>query len=156
MRILITNDDGIASPAIPLLIRWAHKRLSAYSPRITVIAPKVEQSGKSQAIEIQKKVEYKQYLPALESFLSADDRPDVEIYSLDSTPADCVRFAVLTSKEKGDEDFDLVISGINRGFNLGNDIAYSGTCGAIFEAARHGINAIAFSSDGFSLSSPRP
>ena len=62
---------------------------------------------------------------------------------MDSTPADCVRFAVLGMKKK----YDLIISGINRGFNLGKDIVYSGTCGAIFEGARLGINGIAFSTD---------
>ena len=60
---------------------------------------------------------------------------------MDSTPADCVRFAVLGLHLKP----DLIISGINRGFNLGQDIVYSGTCGAIFEGARLGIPGIAFS-----------
>ena len=62
---------------------------------------------------------------------------------MDSTPADCVRYAVLGRGEH----FDLVISGINRGFNLGKDIVYSGTVGAVFEAARLGIPAIALSTE---------
>ena len=61
---------------------------------------------------------------------------------MSSTPADCVRFGVLSLGKK----FDLVLSGINFGVNLGADIVYSGTVGAIFEAARMRIPAIAFSS----------
>jgi 5'-nucleotidase len=61
---------------------------------------------------------------------------------MSSTPADCVRFGVLGLGKK----FDLVLSGINYGVNLGADIVYSGTVGAIFEAARMHIPAIAFSS----------
>ena len=60
---------------------------------------------------------------------------------MSSTPADCVRFGTLALENK----FDLVLSGINCGVNLGADLVYSGTCGAIFEAARMGIPAIAFS-----------
>jgi 5'-nucleotidase len=62
---------------------------------------------------------------------------------MDSTPADCVRYAVLGLREH----FDLILSGINRGFNLGKDIVYSGTVGAIFEGGRLGIPAIALSTD---------
>ena len=66
-----------------------------------------------------------------------------EAYSVDSTPTDCVRFA-FTGLHR---EYDVVFSGINRGYNLGDDIAYSGTIGAIFEAARLGTKAIAFSCD---------
>ncbi|MDE7297000.1 MAG: hypothetical protein K2N84_07030, partial [Clostridia bacterium] len=65
----------------------------------------------------------------------------VEAYSVDSTPADCVRIAALGLKRK----FDLVLSGINCGPNLGGDIQYSGTVGACFEAAKCGIKSIAIS-----------
>ena len=65
----------------------------------------------------------------------------VRAFSLDSTPADCIRFAVLGMGEK----YDLILSGVNRGFNLGKDIVYSGTAGAIFEGGRLGIPGIAFS-----------
>ena len=128
MRILITNDDGIESPVLPRLIRWAQGL-----GEVVTVAPKVEQSGKSHAIDFTHPIEIKKV--TLDS--------DISAYSMDSTPADCVRFAVLGLKEK----FDLVISGINRGFNLGKDIVYSGTIGAIFEAARLGIKGIAISTD---------
>ncbi len=128
MRILITNDDGVLAPALPELVRWARKH-----GEVTIVAPKVEQSGKSHAIDFTRPIEIKEIEIA----------PDITAWSMDSTPADCVRFAVLGKEWK----FDLIISGINRGFNLGKDIVYSGTCGAIFEGARLGIKGIAISTD---------
>ena len=126
MRILITNDDGINAPGIRVLAEWA-KGLG----EVTVVAPKTEQSGKSHAIDFTRPIEIKK----------VEYMEGVTAYSMDSTPADCIRFAHFGLKE----EYDLVLSGINRGFNLGKDIVYSGTAGAIFEAARLGINAIAFS-----------
>lgn len=128
MKILITNDDGIQSPVLPALIRWAQKLGD-----VTAIAPKIEQSGKSQSIDFFNELEIKKVVLA----------PDITAYSVDSTPADCVRFGVLGLGEK----YDLVISGINRGYNLGDDIVYSGTVGAIFEASRLGMKGIALSTD---------
>ena len=128
MRILVTNDDGINSPALVPLARWAKK-----FGDVTVVAPKIEQSGKSHGIDIINPFEVKKIKLA----------EDIEAYSVDSTPADCVRFAVLGLKE----EYDFVISGINRGYNIGRDIIYSGTVGAIFEAQNYGINAMAISTD---------
>lgn len=128
MKILITNDDGIKSPVLPLLAEWA-KKLG----EVTVAAPKVEQSGKSQAIDFTHPIE----------ITKVDLVPDVTAYAVDSTPADCVRFGVLGLNVQ----YDLIISGINRGYNLGDDIVYSGTCGAIFEGARLNINGLALSTD---------
>ena len=126
MRILITNDDGIRAAGLPALVQWATK----YGD-VTVIAPKVEQSGKSHGIEIHKGF-------ALEE---VDFGPSVTAFALDSTPADCVRYAILGRKEQ----FDLVISGINRGLNIGADMMYSGTVGAVYEAVNLGVKALAFS-----------
>ena len=126
MRILITNDDGIQAAALPNLIAWAKKH-----GEVTVICPKVEQSGKSHGIEIHKPF----------SFEKVDMGEGVAAFALDSTPADCVRYAILGRKEK----FDLVISGINRGLNIGADIMYSGTVGAVCEAVNLGVKALAFS-----------
>lgn len=75
--------------------------------------------------------------------------PDVEAYTVDSTPADCVRFAVLGLQKQ----FDLVLSGINKGTNLGSDIEYSGTVGAVYEANLWKIPTIAFSTSGKSFAS---
>ena len=127
MRILVTNDDGIQSPSLKSLALWATR-----FGEVTVVAPKVEQSGKSQSIDFFRPVEIKRV-----------DFDGLEAWAMDSTPADCVRFGVLGLDRK----YDLVLSGINKGYNLGDDIAYSGTIGAIFEASRMGFKAIAFSTD---------
>jgi 5'-nucleotidase len=126
LRILITNDDGIDTVGIRLLASWAKQ----YG-EVTVIAPKVEQSAKSHAIDIRGAFEIKK-VPFMDG---------IEAYSVDSTPADCVRFGVIGLKRQ----YDLVLSGINRGVNVGDDIVYSGTCAAVFEAARLGMKGIAFS-----------
>ena len=128
MNILITNDDGICSPVLPLYARWAEKL-----GNVTIVAPRVEQSGKSQAIDFTRPIE----------ITEVEIAEGVRAYQVDSTPADCVRFATHALDTK----FDLILSGINRGFNLGDDIVYSGTCGAIFEGARMGIPGIAISTD---------
>ena len=126
LKILVTNDDGVNAVGIRLLAKWAQKLGD-----VTVIAPKNEQSAKSHAINIHGAFEIKK-VPFIDG---------IEAYSVDSTPADCVRFGVIGLKRK----FDLVLSGINRGVNVGDDIVYSGTCAAVFEAARMGIKGIAFS-----------
>lgn len=126
MKILITNDDGVFAPALPHLIRWAKK----YG-EVIAVAPKVEQSGKSHAIDFMHPQEIKK----------VEIAPDLTAYSMDSTPADCVRYAL----DQLGRDFDLILSGVNRGYNLGGDIVYSGTVGAIFEGIRQGIPGIALS-----------
>ena len=128
MRILLTNDDGLRAEGLIPLIRWCRK-LGEVIP----VVPKVEQSGKSHSIEIHKPFEVKQVQLA----------PDITAWSVDSTPADCVRFAVLGLKM----EFDLLISGVNRGLNIGRDVMYSGTAGAVFEAGSMKIPAIALSTD---------
>ncbi len=128
MRILITNDDGIHAAGILPFARWAQKLGD-----VTVIAPKVEQSGKSHSIELHKPFEVEE----------VDLGHNITAYSVDSSPADCIRFALLGQKKQ----YDLVFSGINRGYNMGQDIVYSGTMGAACEAAYLGVNAIAVSTD---------
>ena len=128
MRILITNDDGYKSPILPVLASWAKKH-----GEVTLVAPKSEQSGKSQSIDFRNAVEIKK----------VDIVEGVDCYYVDSTPADCVRFAVTGLKK----EYDLVISGVNCGYNLGSDINYSGTIGAIMEGARCGFRGIAVSTD---------
>lgn len=126
MRILIANDDGLHAAQLVPLIKWCKK-----IGDVTVFVPKVEQSGKSHSFEISKSFEIKQ----------VELEEGITVWSVDSTPADCVRVAVLGMKM----EFDLVISGINRGFNLGSDIMYSGTVAAASEAVNLGIPAIALS-----------
>ena len=126
MRILITNDDGMEAAQLMPLMDWCRKLGD-----VTVFVPKVEQSGKSHSFEIRKAFEAKQVELA----------PGYPIWYVDSTPADCVRLAVLGMHLA----FDLVISGINRGLNVGTDIMYSGTVGAASEAVNLGIPAVALS-----------
>lgn len=126
MRILITNDDGLFAPGLVPLVEWAKRH-----GEVTVVAPKHEQSGKSHGIDFTHPIEIKK----------SDVFGNVTAYSVDSTPADCVRFAVAGLKR----NYDLVLSGINRGVNLGVDLIYSGTVAAIFEASYWKINAIAIS-----------
>ena len=129
MKILITNDDSISSEVLLPLAKWAKQ-----FGEVTVVVPKYEQSGKSHCIEICKAFEVKQ--------VSFDD-PNIKAYTVDSSPADCIRFAL----EGMQTPFDFVISGINRGLNLGIDVLYSGTLGAVFEAATFGLPAIAISTE---------
>ena len=126
MRILITNDDGVNASQLLPLIKWCSKL-----GEVTTVAPKFEQSGKSHGIEIHKAFEAKE----------VELEPGITAWAVDSTPADCVRFAVLGLNL----EFDLVISGVNRGLNVGADIMYSGTVSAVMEAANLGLKAIALS-----------
>lgn len=133
MNILLTNDDSISSSVLLPLAKWLKQFGS-----VTVVVPKYEQSGKSHCIEIHKAFEVKEV-----SF----DASDIRAYTVDSSPADCVRYAIEGLKLS----VDFVVSGINRGLNLGIDMLYSGTVGAVFEAACFGIPAVALSTgpDGF-------
>ena len=126
MRILLTNDDGIFAPGMRVMMDFA-RRLG----EVVVYAPKSEQSGKSHAIEIHQPFTVEPVaLPH-----------GIQGYSVDSTPADCVRVAMMAMEE----EFDLVFSGINHGYNLGREITYSGTVGAALEAGVQGTKAIALS-----------
>lgn len=128
MNILITNDDSISSPVLLPLIRWAGKLGD-----VTCVVPKHEQSGKSHSIELRHSFEVQKVALA----------PEIYAYTVDSSPADCVRYAVLGMGM----EFDLVISGINNGLNIGVDTLYSGTVAALYEAGCCGIPAIALSTE---------
>ena len=128
MKILVTNDDGINSTGLRFLADWCRKL-----GEVTVIAPKYEQSGRSQGIVIDRPFEV----------VRSDALSDLGVlaYSIDAAPADCIRYTV----DRIGDDFDLVFSGINNGINLGHDIAYSGTVGAAFEANYAGLRAVSVS-----------
>ena len=128
MKILVCNDDGIYAEGIRLLANWAKKH-----GEVTVSAPKVQQSAKSHAINIHDHIEVNK----------VDLLDGVTAYEVGSTPVDSVRFATLGLNAH----YDLVLSGVNHGFNMGEDILYSGTCGNVFEAALRGCKGIAFSTD---------
>jgi 5'-nucleotidase len=134
MKILVTNDDGIQSESLKILVKKAMQ-----FGEVLCIAPIEEQSGKSQSLIIKEPFIFKQ----VEDIIAG-----VKTYVISSTPADCVRVAYYYLKE----DFDIVLSGINNGYNLGEDITYSGTVGAACEGVFHNKKAIAFSAarNGFS------
>ena len=126
MRILITNDDSVEAEQLLPLIRACRK-----FGEVTTVVPRVEQSAKSHVIEIHMPFRVEQCTLA----------EDVTVYTVDSTPADCVRYAVLGMGL----EVDLIVSGINRGYNIGSDIIYSGTVAAASEATVLGIPAVALS-----------
>lgn len=126
MRILITNDDSVTATQLLSLIKYCQR-----FGEVTTVVPKIEQSGKSHGIE----------LHSAFSVQKQELAPGIYAYAVDSTPADCVRFALLGLGKK----FDLVVSGINRGYNLGTDVLYSGTVAAVREAVLYNIPAVALS-----------
>ena len=131
MNILVTNDDGINAKGIELLVKTVLK----YG-NVTVVAPKYEQSAKSHSLNLRKKMK----LEKLDDYIC-------EAYVLDSTPADCVRVA----KNYLHKDFDIVLSGVNEGYNAGDDIFYSGTVAAACEGIIQGAKGVAISTDYYCL-----
>ncbi len=129
MKILIVNDDSIHAPGIVSLAKAA-----AEFGEVWVVAPDVQCSALSQKLTLREELTVEQ--------MTDFPAPVKAAYQIGGTPVDCVKIALdYILKEKP----DYVFSGINNGYNVGFDIAYSGTLGAVFEAARHGIPAMAFS-----------
>jgi 5'-nucleotidase len=126
-HILVTNDDGIDSPGL-----FALKRALDRVGRVSVIAPDRNRSAIAHGITIHTS------LTVEEVRLPDGSRA----YATDGTPCDCVRFAALGLLE---EQPDLVVSGINLGLNLGDDVIYSGTVAAALEGVLLGRPAIAVS-----------
>lgn len=124
MRILLSNDDGYQSPGIRIL----HKALTAIH-EVTIVAPDRDRSGASNSLTLHRP------LRAIET--------EAGIYCVDGTPTDCVHLAITGLLE---EEPDMVISGINAGPNLGDDVLYSGTVAAAMEGRFLGLPAIAVSS----------
>lgn len=128
MKVLVTNDDGVKAEGIKLLV----EKLVPYCEEITVVAPLVEMSANSHRLNIKDGIKLEQL---------EDIYPGVKTYGISGTPADCVLFAMYALNIQ----FDTVFSGVNRGYNLGDDIVYSGTVAAAEEALMKGKRAIAVS-----------
>ena len=125
-RILITNDDGVYSEGIRLLAR-ALARMA----EVVVVAPDREQSATGHSLTLTRPLR----LQKLEE----------NFFAVDGTPTDCVNLAVLWLLKE--EPVDLVVSGINFGLNVGDDVTYSGTVSATFEGSLLGLPSIAFSQE---------
>lgn len=125
MRILLTNDDGVAAPGLKVLETLARK----FSDDVWIVAPADENSGAGHSLTLSKPVRVREHSP--------------KQYSVAGTPTDAVMMAVGVIMK--DHKPDLILSGINRGANLGDDVTYSGTVSAAMEGTLAGIRSIALS-----------
>ena len=123
MKILVSNDDGVMASGIAMLA----KELSTIAD-IEVIAPDRNRSGASNSLTLSRPLRVR--------------RLDNGYYSVEGTPTDCVHLALTGFLDTG---FDMVVSGINHGANLGDDILYSGTVAAAMEGRSLGLPALAVS-----------
>ncbi|OLQ91341.1 5'/3'-nucleotidase SurE [Vibrio ponticus] len=124
LKILLSNDDGVHAEGIHTLA----KALASFAD-ITIVAPDRNRSGASNSLTLEQPLRVTEIAPS--------------IYSVQGTPTDCVHFAL--NELMKDDLPDLVLSGINHGANLGDDVLYSGTVAAAMEGHFLGVQAIALS-----------
>jgi 5'-nucleotidase len=124
-RILVTNDDGVHSDGIHALAAAL-----AHLGEVTIVAPHVEASAIGHALTLRRPLRM--------------ERLRDRVYEVDGTPTDCVNIAV-TQVYRPSSAPDIVVSGINKGYNLGDDITYSGTVSGALEGSLLGIPSIAVS-----------
>ncbi|MEK9946257.1 MAG: 5'/3'-nucleotidase SurE [Alphaproteobacteria bacterium] len=125
LRILVTNDDGINAPGLKILEKIAH----SLSDDVWVVAPEYEQSGASHSLTLVEPLRIRKI--------------SKRRFAVDGTPTDCVVMAVNQIVEGRKPD--LILSGVNRGANLAEDVTYSGTIAAAMEGTLLGIPSIAMS-----------
>jgi len=123
MHILLTNDDGIKAEGL-----WALSEELSKAANVIIVAPAEEQSGSSNSLTLRRPLRVDQIKP--------------NAYAVDGRPTDAILLALHGLLEQPP---DLIISGINNGPNLGEDVFYSGTVAAAFEGYVNGVNAIAIS-----------
>ena len=128
MRILLTNDDGVASSGI-----WEAARVLAELGEVVIFAPDREMSGTGGAVSLLQPIRVHRIRPRI---------PGVTTYAVEGTPADSV---ILALERFIDGPVDLLVSGINQGANFGEDIFLSGTVGAALQGHFRGIPSIAVS-----------
>lgn len=125
MRILLTNDDGVHAPGLVSLEKIAR----AFTDDIWIVAPAEENSGAGHSLTLSRPVRIRQH--------------EERCFSVSGTPTDAVMLGMgVVLKDKKP---DLILSGVNRGANLGDDVTYSGTVSAAMEGALAGIRSIAMS-----------
>jgi 5'/3'-nucleotidase SurE len=125
LRILVTNDDGIHAPGLQVLTRIAQ----SLSSDVWVVAPEEEQSGSAHSLSLANPIRVRHLNPRK--------------FAVKGTPSDCVLMAVRHIIK--DSEPDLVLSGVNRGQNIADDVTYSGTIAAAMEGTQLGIPSIALS-----------
>ncbi len=125
MRILLTNDDGVNAPGLAVLESIAHE----LSDDVVVVAPETDQSGVAHSLSLSDPLRLRQIAPRR--------------YAVRGTPTDCVIMGV--HEVMADKRPDLVLSGVNRGQNVAEDVTYSGTIAGAMEGAILGIPSIALS-----------
>jgi 5'-nucleotidase len=124
-RVLVTNDDGINAPGLKVLERVAQ----TISDEVWVVAPETNQSGASHSLTINRPLRIRQV--------------SKRRFAVDGTPTDCVLLALQIVMKASPAE--LVLSGVNNGGNLAEDVTYSGTVAAAMEATMFNVPAIAFS-----------
>ena len=129
-RILISNDDGVYAPGI----RYLAKEMKRFG-EVVVVAPSSNQSAVSHALTMSRPLRIK--------------RLEDNVYSVDGTPTDCITLAFHEILKKRLPD--IVVSGLNHGSNMGEDVIYSGTGAAALEGAIMGLPAVAASNRAFGV-----
>jgi 5'-nucleotidase len=124
-RILVTNDDGIHAPGLEALVEIA----TQLSSDVWVVAPEFNQSGAGHSLSISRPIRAREVSETK--------------FAIEGTPTDCVLFAVKHLLK--DRKPDIVLSGVNRGTNMADDVTYSGTIAGAMEGCLLGIPSIAFS-----------
>ena len=140
MAILITNDDGWGAKGILTLVR-----ILTQLGHVTVVAPDGPRSGMSNAITVGQPI----YLRQIEdtSWGTEEWHKNTTVYTTNGTPSDCVKLAIDIVFNGDSSKIELLASGINHGSNAGINVIYSGTMGACFVGAEHGIPSIGYSID---------
>ncbi len=128
MKILVTNDDGIFAEGLWILVREL-KNIA----QVVVVAPDREQSAIGTAVTLRQPLRVQKVRPIV---------PEIETYSVEGTPSDSV---ILALEKLVKNEVTLVVSGINQGLNVGNDVLISGTVGAALQGYLRGFPALAIS-----------
>ncbi|MDP2931140.1 MAG: 5'/3'-nucleotidase SurE [Chloroflexota bacterium] len=130
MKILVTNDDGILAPGLWALVR-ALKRIG----EVVVVAPDGERSAIGSAVTLRRPIRVEKVTPQVAGVVT---------YAIEGTPVDSVLLAL---GKLAKDNLDLVVSGVNHGLNLGDDVTISGTVAAALQGYLHGLPSLAISTE---------
>jgi 5'-nucleotidase len=140
VKVLLTNDDGFHAEGLQILVRYLNQ-----VAEVTIVAPDRERSAVGHGITMNR--------PLRVSPITVEESPRSH-WAVDGTPADCVKIALdvlLKAKQP-----DIIISGVNRGANLGSDVLYSGTVSAALEGSMYQLPSVAASLVGYGRNDFRP